>query len=133
MFYSPFNGVVSVMFGIIPIIVLLVFVVVFGIIIVTAVRGAGQWKHNKQSPVLTVDAVVVAKRGDVHHRHHNAGTDGISNSAYSTTYFITFEVASGDRMEFQVRDTEYGLLVERDAGRLTFQGTRYLSFARSRT
>ena len=39
-------------------------------------------------------------------------------------------VESGDRMEFAIRGTEYGLLAEGDRGKLTFQGTRYLGFQR---
>ncbi|MEF2691806.1 MAG: DUF2500 domain-containing protein, partial [Eubacteriales bacterium] len=48
----------------------------------------------------------------------------------STTYYVTFQVESGDRMEFHVSGLEYGMLAEGDTGRLTFQGTRYLSFER---
>jgi hypothetical protein len=33
-------------------------------------------------------------------------------------------------MELQVDGSEYGMLVEGDQGRLTFQGTRYLGFER---
>jgi len=43
---------------------------------------------------------------------------------------VTFLVESGDRIELCVSGTEYGMLVEGDTGRLTFQGTRYLSFER---
>jgi hypothetical protein len=39
-------------------------------------------------------------------------------------------VESGDRMEFVVPSREYGMLVEGDMGRLTFQGSRYKSFQR---
>lgn len=38
--------------------------------------------------------------------------------AYSD-YFITFEVESGDRIEFEVIVTDYGMLVEGDNGQLT--------------
>ena len=48
----------------------------------------------------------------------------------STTYYVTFQVESGDRMEFHVSGQEYGLLAEGDRGKVTFQGTRYLGFAR---
>ncbi|WP_330601554.1 DUF2500 domain-containing protein [Holdemanella porci] len=48
----------------------------------------------------------------------------------STSYYVTFLVESGDRIELCVSGTEYGMLVEGDTGRLTFQGTRYLSFER---
>ena len=37
---------------------------------------------------------------------------------------------SGDRMELRLSGAEYGMLAEGDRGRLTFQGTRYLSFER---
>ncbi len=129
--FSPFGG-LGIMFAIIPVIVFIGFLLVFGIIILRLIQGAQQWKRNNASPVLTVDATVVTKRADVHHHHNNAGTNNMHHSSSSTTYYVTFEVASGDRMEFQTMDTEYGLLVEQDAGKLTFQGTRYLGFERNR-
>ena len=55
----------------------------------------------------------------------------IKGCTSSTIYYVTFQVESGDRMEFSVSGTEYGMLVEGDEGRLTFQGTRYLSFLRN--
>ena len=48
----------------------------------------------------------------------------------STWYYATFEVESGDRMELALSGSEYGMLAEGDTGKLTFQGTRYLSFER---
>lgn len=48
----------------------------------------------------------------------------------STSYYVTFEVESGDRMELHVSGSEYGMLAEGDYGQLTFQGTRYLDFVR---
>ena len=48
----------------------------------------------------------------------------------STQYFVTFQVESGDRIEFRISGTEYGLLADNDSGTLSFQGTRYLSFRR---
>jgi hypothetical protein len=129
---SPFGEFGGSMFTIIPVIVMIGFVFVFGAIIVRSVQGAKQWKRNNDSPVLTVDATVVTKRTDVQHYHHDVGTDNMTHMQSSTTYyFATFEVASGDRMEFSIRDTEYGMLAEKDEGKLTFQGTRYLGFERS--
>ena len=80
--------------------------------------------------MLTVDATVVTKRTDVHHHHHHHAGNAHHMSTSSTTYYATFEVLSGDRLEFTVRDTEYGQLVEGDVGKLTFQGTRYLGIER---
>ena len=45
-------------------------------------------------------------------------------------YYVTFEVDSGDRIEFSMSGSEYGMLIEGDAGTLNFQGTRYLGFER---
>ena len=99
----------------------LMFLLVFGMILFTVIRGIGQWNKNNNSPRLTVPATVVSKRGDVSHHHHSS----------ATTYYVTFQVESGDRMEFAVSGPEYGMLAEGDQGRLTFQGTRYLSFERT--
>ncbi len=126
---SPFSGFDGIMFSIVPVIVIIGFILVFGIIIVRSIQSAKQWKRNNESPVLTVDATVVTKRADVR-SHHNTGADNIHHRSSSTTYYATFEVTSGDRLEFEIKDTEYGILVEKDIGRLTFQGTRYLGFER---
>lgn len=108
----------------------ILFFLMFGIVlvffIVTFIRGIGQWNKNNHSPRLTVLAKVVAKRTDVSH-HHDANTHV---DHHTTWYYVTFEVESGDRMELGVSGYEYGMLVEGDYGRLTFQGTRYLSFER---
>jgi hypothetical protein len=128
---SPFGGFGNSMFTIVPVIIMIGFVLVFGTIIVRSVQGAKQWKRNNDSPVLTVDATVVTKRSDVQYYHHGTGADHMDHMSSSNTYyFVTFEVASGDRMEFKIRDTEYGMLAEKDVGKLTFQGSRYLGFER---
>ena len=111
-----------------PILFLLVFVIVIGTFIVAAVRGISRWNKNNHSPVLDVEALVVSRRADVtsHMNHH----DHMSTRHMSTRYYVTFEVASGDRIELAVNGSEYGLLVNGDYGNLTFQGTRYLGFER---
>ena len=48
----------------------------------------------------------------------------------STSYHVTFEVESGDRLEFQLPSRTYGVILEGDRGKLTFQGTRFLEFQR---
>ena len=107
----------------------ILFTIIFGVIlvmfVVTLVRGIGQWNRNNQSPRLTVEATVTAKRTQVSHHH---GANGPSHT--STRYYVTFQVESGDRMELPVSGPEYGMLAEGDRGRLTFQGTRYLGFER---
>ena len=107
----------------------LVFVLVIGTFIVTAVRGISQWNKNNNSPRLTVPALVVAKRTNVT-RHHHGGANGHHHHHTSITYYVTFQVESGDRMELHMTGNEYGMLVEGDQGNLSFQGTRYLGFER---
>lgn len=103
--------------------------VVIATFVVMFVKGIREWNHNNHAPVLTVPAKVVAKR---EHRSHNAAAgDNIVHT--STSYYATFEVESGDRMELSLSGREYGLLAQGDVGKLTFQGSRYHRFERTRT
>ena len=113
------------MFGFMQIVFPLMFLLVFGMIAFTFIRGIGQWNKNNHSPRLTVSAQVVGRR---QHRSHSGGTD---HHHYHTSYYITFQVDSGDRMELHVPTGEYGYIVEGDRGNLTFQGTRFISFERT--
>lgn len=103
----------------------LMFFLVIGVFIFTFIRGISQWNQNNHSPVLSVEAHIVAKRTSVTHTHHHNG--GMTSS---TTHYVTFQVESGDRIELHVSGREYGMLAEGDFGKLTFQGTRYLGFER---
>ena len=116
-------------FSIMRIMVPVIFVLVFGIIIVAMVRGIGEWNKNNHSPKLSVPAKVVSRRAAVSHHHHHQG-NGMHHTHTATSYYATFQVESGDRIEFLVSGTEYGMLAEGDRGMLTFQGTRYLNFRR---
>ena len=107
----------------------IVFIIVIGMFVVTAIKGIGQWNKNNNSPRLTVPATVVAKRTNVSH-HNHAGTNGHHHHSTSTTYYVTFQVESGDRMELHLSGHEFGMLVEGDKGILSFQGTRFISFDR---
>lgn len=96
------------------------FVFILGAIIVMLVRSIATWNKNNKSPRLTVDAKVISKRNAISYH----------NNMSSTRYYVTFQVDSGDRMELHVTGSEYGMLAEGDVGKLSFQGTRYLSFER---
>ena len=111
-------------FGLFGILFSLMFLLIFGMVAFTFIQGIRQWNKNNHSPKLTVSAVVVAKRTNVSHHHHEHHTH------HSTSYYVTFQVDSGDRMELHMTGQEYGMLVEGDKGNLTFQGTRYLGFER---
>lgn len=118
--FVPFSSTFTIIFFI-------AFATILTIIIVVAIKGVAQWNKNNNSPRLTVPATIVAKRTNV-----SSGMSGADNMHTSSTtyYYITFQVQSGDRMEYHVPDHEYGMLAEGDNGLLTFQGTRYLSFTR---
>ncbi len=104
-----------------PIFIGAIFILVFGIIIFTIIKGIGTWSKNNQSPRLNSFAKVVTKRTSVR---------GGGETRAHNVYYVTFEFDSGDRLELQVDGQEYGQLVEGDDGELTFQGTRYLGFTR---
>jgi len=119
------------MFNVFPVFFVIVFVLVIGGFIFAAATGIKQWSHNNSQPRLTVAAKVVSKRQNVSHHSHNNGDNMAPSHSTSTSYYVTFEVESGDRMELHVNGNEYGMLAEGDKGKLTFQGTRYLGFERS--
>lgn len=106
---------------------ILVFLAILGTFLAMLLRGISQWSRDNRAPRLTVGALVTAKRTNVS-RHSGAG--GVGHTTRSTTYYATFEVESGDRMELQLSGQDYGLLAEGDRGYLTFQGSRYLGFER---
>lgn len=126
-------------FGLMDTLFPVMFFLVFGIVIVgfivTAAKGVSTWNKNNNSPRLTVEAIVASKRLDVTHHQHAVGGDPAGAQGFhtstSTTYFVTFQVRSGDRIEFSVSGSDYGMIAEGDSGELTFQGTRYLKFERS--
>lgn len=117
------------MFNFVSMFIPIIFVIVFGVIIVTLIKGIMEWSSNNKEPVLSVISKVVTKRTNTT-RHHNNNNNHMS-SHNSTSYYATFEVESGDRLEFAVSGKEYGMLVEGDIGKLVFQGTRYHSFDRN--
>lgn len=120
------------MFNIIELLFPVIFILIFIMIIFTFAKGISTWHKNNNSPRLTVSARIVAKRQNTTYQNHpNAGdTSGAHgyHTTSSTTYYVTFQVESGDRIEMSVSGSEYGKLTESDEGKLTFQGTRYLQF-----
>ena len=90
MFYAGIDMLFSILFPIL-------FLVVLGMILYTIIGNISTWNKNNHSPRLTVPATVVAKRTEVS-RHH---TDDTMAHTF-TTYYVTFQVESGDRMELTV-------------------------------
>ncbi|WP_289355909.1 DUF2500 domain-containing protein [Paenibacillus sp. S-12] len=101
------------------------FIVFIAIFLFVIIKNIMQWNYNNQQPILTVEAIVTDKRTEVSHRHH-----ANHHNYYSTHYYVTFEVESGDRLEFRIKNKDYGMLAAGDRGKLTFQGTRFQGFER---
>ena len=114
-------------FGIFGLLFAVMFCFVFGFILFVIIKSLSQWNKNNHAPRLTVPATIVAKRGHTTSHHHA----GDMHHHHSTTYYVTFQVESGDRMELQLAGHQFGLIVEGDRGKLTFQGTRFLNFERT--
>ena len=101
------------------------FFILFGAVIIFFIfSNLKEWSKNNASPVLTVPAKVVTKRTNT--------SGGAGDSSASTTYYVTFEVQSGDRIELRLSGREYGQLADDDFGLLTFQGTRFHTFERQK-
>ena len=113
-----------------PLLFLIVFIFIISTIIGSFVSRAKRERKNDQSPRVTANAKVVSKRMQVGENRQRHSNDDMMHSYTYSKYFATFEFDSGDRLELPVDGSEYGLLVEGDTGKLTFQGTRYLGFSR---
>ena len=116
----------NIFFKVYPLFFFVIFFLVVGIIIFNAIKGISIWNKNNHSPILDVNATVVTKRTEVYHSTSSNNTSSHSH----THYYATFQVESGDRMELEISGDMYGMLVEGDFGKLTFQGTRFLGFQR---
>lgn len=108
------NWLFLIMFSVIFTIAIIVFIITF-------VKVFSQARRNSKAPKLTVEAKVVSKRQNYNGGRRNVGT---------TSYYVTFEVDSGDRMELYLSGMDYGMLVEGDTGKVTFQGTKFIEFER---
>lgn len=77
---------------------------------------------NSMATPQRLQARVATKRTNVWGRGGDVHT--------STSYYVTFEFTSGERMELSVKGKAYGQLAEGDQGVLDYQGTRFNSFLR---
>lgn len=117
--FSPFD---NFMFSAIPIFIGIIFIVIISMLIFGIGRGVKQYASNKSKPIEILPARVIAKRP------HTWG--GTGNTSAHTSYYMTFELENGDRLEMPVNNHFYGLNVEGDTGMLTHQGTQMMSFER---
>jgi hypothetical protein len=117
--FNPFG---NFMFTVVPIFIGIIFIAVIAMFIFGIGSSVKQYASNKSKPVETLPARVIAKRP------HTWG--GTGDSSAHTSYYVTFELESGERLEMPVNDNFYGMNVEGDTGMLTHQGTQMMSFER---
>lgn len=99
----------------------LMFLLVIGIFIFVIIKSIGIWSSNNASPLVSAYASAVTKRTEV--------WGGSGDSGAHTSYYVTFEFQDGRRVELQVPNKAFGLIVEGDRGSLYIRepGLRALS------
>lgn len=80
------------------------------------------------APRRTVDAMIVKKRLSCEQHHH--GVEVFTNHE-RTNYFITFQLERNNRIELQVKESQYDLLFDGERGKLTYRGKRFIRFRES--
>ncbi len=98
----------------------LIFLLVIGFFIFFIIKAIGIWSSNNASPLVSAYAAAVTKRTQV--------WGGSGDSGAHTSYYVTFEFQDGRRVELQVPNKAFGLIVEGDRGELVYQGTRFKGF-----
>ena len=89
-----------------PLMFTVIFLIVIGTFIYTAVTGLTTWHKNNQSPRLTVPAKVVAKRQNTtHHSHPAALTGSIAQRALLTMSHSRLRAATAWSSLCEVRTT----------------------------
>ena len=105
-------------FGAFPIMFFGVFALAVFIIGGTILQNIRQKHRDDNAPRRVETVTVVARRTHVWGDHSH------------TDYYATFQFESGARLELEVPHNQFGYLVEGDHGKLTFQGSRFVSFER---
>ena len=77
------------------------------------------------APRRTVEAMIVKKRLSCERHHHGAE---VFTDHERTNYFVTFQLERNNRIELQVKESQYDLLFDGERGKLTYQGKRYIRF-----
>ena len=95
---------------------------IIGFIVFVILKMVRIWLSNNASPLVSASCTAVTKRSEV--------WGGSGDSRAHTSYYVTFQFEDGRRLELQVINRDYGLIVEGDRGELLYQGTRFKEFRR---
>lgn len=109
----------------------LFFILFFVVFAFTIISNIKTYVKNSNSPLITVEAKIIAKR--THTSRHTHNNNGHHHHHTSTTYYITFQTEHGERLELSLSGRIYGQLIEGDTGNLIYQGTWFKDFQRKST
>lgn len=111
----------------------MIFILGFATIIVGGLFLAiRRWIQNNKSAKLCQVATVFEKR--MHTYWHSTSMQHGFTNRKEFLYYVTFQLENGECIEFclNYRKSEYDRLKKGDKGILSFQGTRYLGFKKTK-
>ena len=106
----------------------LIFAVAIGGITCQQIQKMRGSARNDTLPVLTTRATLVSKRKEI--MAQPPGINPKNQIPPSTTFFASFRLPDSQTVEVQVDNVQFTALTEGESGRLTYQGTRFLSFVK---
>lgn len=89
-----------------------------------------KWLKNKRFPVITVKAKISDLNICKYNRYRNRYASPGRESSTVNLYYAVFGTENGEHIELRVKKLEYYKLKKGYKGKLTFQGTKYISFER---
>jgi hypothetical protein len=97
-----------------------IIIIILGIFLFVIFPRIIKWFRNNSADLIETQAKIISRRTNVSSRMF--GT--------STWYYITFDLDEMRRLELRVTGNQFGLIVDGDHGKVTFKGTRFISFKR---
>ncbi len=107
-----------------PYLLMLIFAVAFIIVVSFIFKKISRWQSNNHCEKVTVDATVVSLRSKIDYQNNGE----LYHPHDPSRYYVTFKFESGEKKEYQVTDSVYFSFIEGENGKLTYQGTRFISF-----
>jgi hypothetical protein len=90
-------------------------------VVLSVIRAVRRSRVIRMAPKLEAEARIIEKR---------ASTVGGGSAGAGETFFVTFQLFDGSRIELPMPASEAALLVIGDEGNLGWQASRYLGFTR---
>lgn len=105
------------------------FCIIIGLSLIIVIR---QWWKNRCSPLIVTQATVIDKRIEEHYIRSKRSAGIGYRTRKVRIYYITFNLEGGENIELRTNEIEYSELQYNDYGRLTFKGSKYMEFVKSK-